>query len=547
MAIQFTSIKRSMLLIVLIVTTLALLAAFTVNTYSQVQHYRASLVERSQAYAGVTAFNALSSVVFKDNETETQRLKSLRSTTAIEHVHIYRVDDLTGDLAFFASYNRSGLAPIPAKYAEINQLTEPRISNGYIEVAEPIELDDEVVGYVYLRSSMEELNAFIDRSLVLAAVVMLVTFVLATLVTIQIRSRVTQPLDKAVATIQQIAREKDYSLRLPTANLEEVDAISQAVNTMLNRIQQHITRQDKAEREASELTAELEQQVNQRTQALKEANQELLSTLEQLHLYQSQLVESEKMASLGDMVAGIAHEVNTPIGLSVTASTLLQDRLVVMQEKFSEKRISTNEFERFLKDCDENLSIIYRNVTRAADLITAFKQVAVDQSSEVDREIRITDFMKDVLLSVRPRLKDDKLFPINIHVDEDLQIETKPGPLNQILGHLLTNSMVHGFDGREHGQVDITFNLREDQQLEVIYQDDGVGVPIDIRRRIFDPFVTTKRGSGGSGLGMHLVYNLVTQVLKGSIHFFSEQEHGVEFSLLIPVTAVHSKNSSAPE
>lgn len=546
MAIQFSSIKRSMLLIVLIVTTLALLIAFTINTYSQVQHYRDSLIERSVAYARVTAFNALSSVVFDDNETETQRLRSLRSTSFVEHVHIYKLDEVTGDLNFFASYNRRGLAPIPAKYASINSLGEPRIVGDHLEVAEPIQLDNSVVGYVYLRSSMSELEAFVQRSIMLAVIVTLGTLILAALLTIRMRKTITSPLDRMVEVIQQVAREKDYSLRLPTSHLQEVDSVSHAFNIMLNRIQQHITRQEKAEQEASSLAAELEQQVSQRTQALKEANSELLKTLEQLHLYQSQLVESEKMASLGDMVAGIAHEVNTPIGLSVTASTLLQDKLHLMQEKFSDKRISTQEFERFLNDCDENLAIIYRNVNRAADLITAFKQVAVDQSSEVDRQILVVDFMQDVLLSIKPRLKDSTNFPIHIHCDPTLRIETKPGPLNQVLSHLITNSMVHGFDHRQQGEVNITIAIDADKRLEIVYEDNGVGVPIDIRRRIFDPFVTSKRGSGGSGLGMHLVYNLVTQVLKGNIHFFSEQEQGVEFVVRFPVTILPPAKFNEP-
>ena len=311
---------------------------------------------------------------------------------------------------------------------------------------------------------------------------------------------------------------------------------------MLERVQHQIERQRRAEQEASQLNAELEQQVTQRTKALRESNQELLATLEQLHQYQGQLVESEKMASLGDMVAGIAHEVNTPIGLSVTASTLLQDKLAVMQEKFNEKRISTNEFARFLGDCDENLAIIYRNVNRAAELITSFKQVAVDQSSEVDRTIEIHSFMRDVLTSVKPRLLDIEKFPIQVHAADNLEVMTKPGPLNQILINLIVNSMVHGFDGKTSGHIEINFELIDDD-LEITYRDDGNGVPFDIRKKIFDPFVTTKRGAGGSGLGLHLAYNLVTQVLGGNIHFFSEEQQGVEFIVRFPVTVVNAPAS----
>jgi len=119
---------------------------------------------------------------------------------------------------------------------------------------------------------------------------------------------------------------------------------------------------------------------------------------------------------------------------------------------------------------------------------------------------------------------------------------TKPGPLNQILINLIVNSMVHGFDGRSSGTIDISFELIDDD-LEITYRDDGNGVPFNIRKKIFDPFVTTKRGAGGSGLGLHLVYNLVTQVLGGNIHFFSEEQHGVEFIVRFPVSVVQSVKS----
>ncbi|WP_237738519.1 ATP-binding protein [Idiomarina xiamenensis] len=524
-----------MLIIVVLVTAIALLVAFSVNIVNQADNYRQSLLERSQAYAELSAFNALSTIVFDDSETESQRLQALRSSRFIEYVHVYRYDDVSGELTFFASYNKRGLTPIPAKFSQVEALQTPKVSDSYIEISEPILLDSNVVGYIYLRGSLDELNSFMTRSVLLSLAVFVLTLICSALLTIQLLKNITRPIDDVVSVIQQIARDKDYSLRLPQSNLRELDSISHAVNTMLGRIQKHISRQKQAEHEASTLNAELEKQVSERTQALKEANQELLKTLEQLHQYQSQLVESEKMASLGDMVAGIAHEVNTPIGLSVTASTLLQDKLQVMQQKFDNKQVSTSDFTRFLSDSEQNLDIIYRNLQRAAELITSFKQVAVDQTSEIDREIPVRQFMDDVLLSMKPKLRDPEQFPINVHCDESLVVVTKPGPLNQVLMNLIQNSMLHGFEGKHTGTIDISYCLTDSNELEITYRDDGCGVPIDIRRRIFDPFVTTKRGAGGSGLGMHLVYNLVTQVLNGSIHFFSEEHYGVEFVIRFPV------------
>jgi len=538
---QTISLKRGLIAVVLIVTTAALAVGFSINVFSQVSQYKNSMVARVSSYAKIVAGNATESVALNDNNDESQRLAPLSHSKFVQHVHIYRVDPGSGELSFFSSYNKEGLAPIPAKFSKVEQLTTPNIKDAYIEVSEPIILDNSVIGYVYLRGATSEVRLFMWRAIGIAAGVFLITLMACWLITLQLRQRISRPLDRIVDIASQIARDKNYTLRVPDSTIAEFNDLGHSLNIMLERIQHQITRQQRAEREASQLNAELEQQVTQRTKALRESNQELLATLEQLHQYQGQLVESEKMASLGDMVAGIAHEVNTPIGLSVTASTLLQDKLVVMQEKFDEKSISTNEFARFLDDCGENLAIIYRNLNRAAELVTSFKQVAVDQSSEIDRTIEIRTFMHDVLTSVKPRRLDHEKFPINVHCPEQLSVTTKPGPLNQILINLIINSMIHGFDGKDSGTIDINFEM-VGSELEITYRDDGNGVPFDIRRKIFDPFVTTKRGSGGSGLGLHLVYNLVTQVLGGNIHFFSEEKHGVEFIVRFPVTVIKTSN-----
>lgn len=532
------SLKRILIYLVLLVTSFALLIGFTINIVSQVGQFEKSLQEQALSYTRIIASNAARTIVFDDTVSEKQRLGTFQNTPFIEHIHVYKMDEASGQLTFFSSYNKQGLAPIPARFSKLERLTSPTINDSNIEVSQPVTLDGDVIGYVYLRGSLEQVRLFMWRSIAVAVVVALVTLLACWLATLRLRKAIVQPLDSVVDVVSQVARDKNYSLRLPSSQLAEFDTMAQAFNTMLDRVQQHITRQRRAEEEASQLNTQLEQQVTQRTQALKESNSELLKTLEQLHQYQGQLVESEKMASLGDMVAGIAHEVNTPIGLSVTASTLLQDKLAVMQEKFDAKRISTSEFERFLTDCDENLQIIYRNLNRAADLVTSFKQVAVDQSSEVDRDIEINSFMNDVLMSVKPRRLNPEHFPINVHCAGDIQVRAKAGPLNQILMNLIINSMVHAFEGREKGQIDISFQLVNNNELEIIYTDNGQGVDADISRKIFDPFVTTKRGSGGSGLGLHLVYNLVTQVLGGNIHFFSEENNGVEFIIRFPVTVL---------
>jgi signal transduction histidine kinase len=267
--------------------------------------------------------------------------------------------------------------------------------------------------------------------------------------------------------------------------------------------------------------------------ALKASNQELLNTLATLHQYQKQIVETEKMASLGQMVAGVAHEVNTPIGLGVTASTLLQDKLTDIQRAFTDKKLTSSQLERFLNESKENLGIVYRNLERAANLISSFKQVAVDQSNDSQRRFNMAQLINEVLLSLGPKLKKNQ-HRVLVDCPPELIIDSNPGPINQILINLIINSLIHAFDNNQHGEMQIIVII-DGSRCQLTYRDNGSGVPEAIKKRIFDPFVTTKRGAGGSGLGMHLVYNLVTQALNGTIVFNSSLGEGVEILIDFPI------------
>ena len=239
------------------------------------------------------------------------------------------------------------------------------------------------------------------------------------------------------------------------------------------------------------------------------------------------------MASLGDMVAGVAHEVNTPIGLGVTASTLLADRLEDIKLAFEDKTLKSSQLKKFLNEGSENVAIIYRNLNRAADLISSFKKVAVDQSSEEVRSFEVKELLNEVLLTLRPQLH---CLPYVIDIDcpNDLTIVSKPGPINQILINLIMNSIIHGFEGRENGRITITV-MPLSNQLNILFKDDGMGVDESIKSKVFEPFTTTKRGEGGSGLGLHLVYNLVTQALGGTIVLNSEANQGVSIEINFPI------------
>jgi len=322
-------------------------------------------------------------------------------------------------------------------------------------------------------------------------------------------------------------------VRAPATKVKEITALSNSLNIMLTRTQKQIERHEKDKNEIKLLNQSLEEKVSQRTIALKDANQELLSTLERMHQYQTQIVENEKMAALGQMVAGVAHEVNTPIGLGITSSTLLRDKLTEIQVGFDNKSLTSHQLKRFIDDGIENLDLIYRNLHRAAVLVANFKKVAVLQDAEVNSFVNIYQLLIDVQASIQSELQAKKP-NIIINCPEDLVIKTQPNTLQQICQQLLLNSLIHGFEDDKNNE--IKFDVQySNEQLTINYTDNGIGVDKTIKNRIFDPFVTSKRGQGASGLGMHLVYNLVTQALGGRIHFDIDTKQGVHFIIYYPL------------
>jgi signal transduction histidine kinase len=266
---------------------------------------------------------------------------------------------------------------------------------------------------------------------------------------------------------------------------------------------------------------------------LRKRNSELATSMDTLQLAKDQLVESERMASLGGLVAGIAHDVNTPLGVSVTATSFLQERVVNLQSAFEEKKLTSNTMSSFLTDAQQTITLLTNNLNRASDLISSFKQVAVDQASEAEREINVRQYLGEVVHSLAPNLKKTQ-HTIEIHCPDDLMILCAPGVLAQIFTNMIMNSLIHGFENKIKGTIKIDIS-RSKNKLIINYQDDGKGLPEDILERHFDAFFTTRRGKGGSGLGTHIMYNLVTQTLKGDIEAFSKVHQGLRYKISIPV------------
>jgi signal transduction histidine kinase len=271
-------------------------------------------------------------------------------------------------------------------------------------------------------------------------------------------------------------------------------------------------------------------------QLIKEQNLALENMMETLKGAQNELVQKEKMASLGNLVAGIAHEINTPIGICVTAITNLHHQYKSLQKQITDNTASDKHLNYFLEDVDEACTIIESNTLRAAELINSFKEIAVDQSSEASREINMKEYIAEILLAMRPILKKTP-HEVLVTCPENLVVKTIPGAISQILTNMINNSIIHGFNDGEKGCLTITV-VKENDGFGLCYQDNGKGLNNDEIKMLFEPFYTTKRGLGGSGLGAHLIYNIVTSSLHGKISVESEPGKGLRYNLFFPLEAL---------
>jgi PAS domain S-box-containing protein len=291
-----------------------------------------------------------------------------------------------------------------------------------------------------------------------------------------------------------------------------------------------------AEREIKRLNANLELRVTERTAELQAANHELLHTLETLKMAKDQLVQSEKLAALGSLVAGVAHELNTPIGNSLTVASTQEEILQKMNARI-DAGLKRSELKNFVAEIGMATEILMRNLDRAASLVTSFKHVAVDRTSSKRREFSLADLTTEILLTINPTLRKHKC-RIETEIGDAIMLDSFPGALGQVLINLVNNALVHGFAPSEPGTIRIGAAMVDDHHVDIEIRDSGKGIHPDNLRRVFEPFFTTRLGQGGSGMGLHIVHNLVTGLLGGQITVSSgEADGGTAFNLTLPLVA----------
>jgi len=271
-------------------------------------------------------------------------------------------------------------------------------------------------------------------------------------------------------------------------------------------------------------------------QEMRKAKEAAETALRNLRETQNSLIEAEKLAALGRLVAGVAHEVNNPVGISLTVASALERKAALFADEVARGDLRRSSLNDFIETSRNASGQLVANLNRAAELIQSFKQVAADRSYSDQRAFDLADLTEQVVMSLRPGLRKHNL-TLNVDCHPNLMMNSYPGPYGQVLTNLFLNAVAHAFPDGKAGTVDIRARQSGRDNVEIIFSDDGCGMSLDVRRRAFDPFFTTRRDQGGTGLGLHIVYSIVTNRLGGRLDLDSQPGRGTRIRMLLPRVA----------
>ena len=269
---------------------------------------------------------------------------------------------------------------------------------------------------------------------------------------------------------------------------------------------------------------------------MRKARDAAETALRNLRETQASLIEAEKLAALGRLVAGVAHEVNNPVGISLTVASALERKTAIFTDEVARGDLRRSSLNEFLDTSRSASSQLVANLNRAAELIQSFKQVAADRNYSDQRAFDLADLTEQVVMSLRPGLRKHNL-TLSVDCQPNLMMNSYPGPYGQVMTNLFLNAVAHAFPGGRTGTIDIQARESGKDNVEIIFSDNGCGMSLDVRRRAFDPFFTTRRDQGGTGLGLHIVYNIVTNRLGGRLDLDSEPGGGTRIQIILPRVA----------
>ena len=414
--------------------------------------------------------------------------------------------------------------PPPDLLSDINAAIE----RGVVHVRQPLLLANNEIGFLQYGLSSHVLLEAARKVSIEGSWMIGIGLFIGALLLLMLGLNLTRRIQKLVSATETVAF-GDYSHKLTVGGQDEVALLASHFNLMARSIQLRIS-------EITELNQSLEKRVAERTADLESSNHSLQETIVHLNETRDSLVRSEKLASLGALVAGVAHELNTPIGNALTVASTLHEKVREFSDACAQG-LRRATLEEHLKAEALASDLIVRNLGRAAELITSFKHVSADQTSAQRRKFDLDEVINEVITTLRPTLRNTN-FRIEHHSAGPIAMDSFPGPLGQVVTNLVINAVMHAFAEKTHGVMTIV-TRQQDDFARIEFSDDGCGIPVEYLGRIFDPFFTTRLGRGGSGLGLNIIHTLIETVLKGNISVTSQPGDGTCFFIILPLSPLN--------
>lgn len=406
-----------------------------------------------------------------------------------------------------------------------------------------------LLGSLIIRSNLRDI--YIDlfkKALIILLSNAVKTFFVAGFIMYLVEKMITKPLQDITESFCGTTIEREFQpieLNRPDKyRNDEIEQVASAINAMWRDLKNSYDSLQESQIELTKAVSERDRLLEVELQfkesleiKVEERTHELQQSMEALDLTQKSMIEREKMASLGDVVAGLCHEINTPLGVCVTVASSLSDYNQDFKSTLKEDDLKKSDLDDYVKSIEQAENLLNSSLHRAADLMGHFKQVAIDQTSSHRRNFDLAEMLAEALIVVKPAFKNDK-YRLSLNCDAGIVMSSYPGPLNQVISNLIYNAMDHGFQNREKGFVNIfAETMSNDNEVLIEFSDDGAGIEEKHISKIFNPFFTTKPGRGGTGLGLNITYNIITNVLGGSITVHSAEGEGTTFMIKIPKNA----------
>lgn len=520
MKITNLSIRRQLAITFIIISSIIVFVVTYFNFSSSIVQKKDSFLQNSLIEANLLAEFSVTPLIFNDSEGAEETLRRVKKDNSILRIVIFDNDNNK-----FAQYNPSGkqgaVNPVLKEYYFDSKNSE-FLNFGTLKITIPLKHQEHIYGTLYIEKSTKIITTILQKVFKDIIIFTLILLFITYGISIILSDYLLKPIVHLAQISEEIAQNRNYKTRVTHTSKNEIGSLYKAFNSLLMDMEKS--------------TVNLENQVGYRTNQLNKKRLLLEQSLKELKETQEQLIQSEKMSALGNLVSGIAHEVNTPLGNAITSSSIIKKESNYLLQDLKNGTLKRSVMESRLNVLNDSSSLLIKTLNYASELIKSFKQISVDQVTNDVREFNIKNYIEEVFLTNNNKLKK---IPVGIIIkseNDNLLIKTSPGVISQIFNNLIQNSIIHGFDNfHTKAKINVMITI-EDNMIKIIYEDNGKGIDLSIKEKIFEPFVTTKRNSGGTGLGLNIVYNLIHQKLKGSLSLESKEDIGTKFIIKIPRT-----------